>query len=69
MTIFISTPTCRAWFDNIAECAIALGSKWLCTRQAALYLNLSYRTLEKLRFTRSDPASEKFRESQESPHA
>ena len=69
MTIFISIPTCRAWFDNIAECAIALGSKWLCTRQAALYLNLSYRTLEKLRFTRSDPASEEPRESQESPHA
>lgn len=44
-----SQPTPRAWPEKTAEPAIALGSKWLRTRQAALYLNRSDRTLEKLR--------------------
>lgn len=54
-----SQPTHRAWSDKIAERAIALGSKWLRTRQAALYLNLSYRTLEKLRSSGGGPTYRK----------
>ena len=54
-----SQPTRRAWSDKIAEPAIALGSKWLRTRQAALYLNLSYRTLEKLRSSDGGPTYRK----------
>ncbi|WP_425374403.1 helix-turn-helix transcriptional regulator [Mesorhizobium kowhaii] len=38
---------------------IALGSQWLRTRQAALYLNLSCRTLEKLRSSGGGPAYRK----------
>ncbi|MFG1315803.1 MULTISPECIES: helix-turn-helix transcriptional regulator [Hyphomicrobiales] len=54
-----SQPTRRAWSDKIAEPAIALGSKWLRTRQAALYLNLSYRTLAKLRSSDGGPTYRK----------
>ncbi|MBI1261697.1 MAG: DNA-binding protein [Rhizobiales bacterium] len=43
----------------IAERAIALGSEWLRTRQAALYLNLSYRTLEELRSSSGGPTYRK----------
>jgi excisionase family DNA binding protein len=51
--------TRKAWSDALAERAIALGSKWLRTRQAAIYLNLSYRTLEKLRSSGGGPAYRK----------
>ena len=54
-----SQPTHRAWSDMMAERAIALGSKWLRTRQAALYLNLSYRTLVKLRSSGGGPTYRK----------
>ncbi|ODT06513.1 MAG: hypothetical protein ABS58_11150 [Mesorhizobium sp. SCN 65-20] len=43
----------------MAERAVAIGSQWLRTRQAALYLNLSYRTLEKLRSSGGGPAYRK----------
>lgn len=48
-------PKRRMWFDVAAENAVEVGSKWLRTRQAAAYLNLSYRTLEKLRCTGGGP--------------
>lgn len=48
-------PTRKMWFDTAAENAVVVGSKWLRTRQAAAYLNLSYRTLEKLRCTGGGP--------------
>jgi len=43
------------WLDQQAEQAVASGSKWLRTKQAAAYLNLSYRTLEKLRTSGGGP--------------
>ncbi len=49
----------RTWSDAMAERAVAIGSQWLRTRQAALYLNLSYRTLEKLRSSGGGPAYRK----------
>lgn len=49
----------RIWSDAMADRAIALGSQWLRTRQAALYLNLSSRTLEKLRSSGGGPAYRK----------
>lgn len=52
-------PKRKMWFDATAEQAVAVSSKWLRTRQAAAYLNLSYRTLEKLRSTGGGPAYRK----------
>ncbi len=54
-----SQPTHRAWSDLIAERTIALGLKWLRMRQAALCLNRSYRTLEKLRSSGGGPTYRK----------
>lgn len=51
--------TRRMWLDAMADRAIALGSQWLRTPQAALYLNLSRRTLEKLRSSGDGPAYRK----------
>jgi len=50
-----NAPKRKLWFDEQAEKAVALGSKWLRTRQAAAYLNIGYRTLEKLRSTGGGP--------------
>lgn len=52
-------PTRKMWFDTAPENAVDVGSKWLRTRQAAAYLNLSYRTLEKLRCTGGGPSYRK----------
>ncbi len=50
-----NAPKRKLWFDAEAAKAVALGSKWLRTRQAAAYLNIGYRTLEKLRSVGGGP--------------
>lgn len=48
-------PKRKLWLEAEAAKAVALGSKWLRTRQAAAYLNIGYRTLEKLRSSGGGP--------------
>lgn len=50
-----NAPKRKLWFDQPAEKAVALSSKWLRTKQAATYLNIGFRTLEKLRSTGGGP--------------
>lgn len=50
-----NAPKRKLWFDEQADKAVTLGSKWLRTRQAAAYLNIGFRTLEKLRSTGGGP--------------
>lgn len=45
----------RMWCDAASHNPDTVVPKWLRTRQAAAYLNLSYRTLEKLRSTGGGP--------------
>ena len=53
------TPKRKLWFEAPTAKAVAPGSKWLRTRQAAAYLNIGYRTLEKLRSTDGGPPCRK----------
>lgn len=53
------TPKRKLWFEVPTAKAVAPGSKWLRTRQAAAYLNIGYRTLEKLRSTDGGPPCRK----------
>lgn len=55
----IMEPKRQTWFDSPAGNAVAIASKWLRTRQAAAYLNISHRTLEKLRSTGGGPSYRK----------
>lgn len=52
-------PKRKPWFETTTAKAAAPGLKWLRTRQAAAYLNIGYRTLEKLRSTDGGPPCRK----------
>lgn len=52
-------PKRKLWFEAPTAIAVAPGSKWLRTRQAAAYLNIGFRTLEKLRSTDDGPPCRK----------